>query len=123
MQPTWSTPRGSLAQKFDFGMSRTSTAASGFAFHGIDQSPISTSATSEPSGLGFDHGQQNPAVSRAVVPSDERFRTHASSSSGLSATWNSNVSLRSQRTVGVRRISSVFSTQATYASEPLQRNC
>jgi hypothetical protein len=52
--------------------------ASALAFHGICQSPIFASGTSDPSGWGSDHRQQKPAESRAVCPSFALDRTSAS---------------------------------------------
>src|SRR5450755_370775 len=99
MQPTWLAPFGSLAQKEALGMFFASLPASGFAFQGRRKLPISISSTSVPSTLGFDHGQQKPAVSRAVKPSAIFAWINTSSASAVSTIPNSNKSVDSN-TVG-----------------------
>src|SRR5688500_13340814 len=99
-------------------MPGASRPASGLAFHGMDQSPSTTSGEREPSASGLDHLQQNPAVSRAENPSAALPRIVSSSSCGDSTTSNLNSSVGSQSTYGVSRRSSVFSTHPTNASEP-----
>src|SRR5688572_24365234 len=104
-------PLGSNAQKLDLGMPGASLPVSGFAFHGADQPFTSTSATSVPSGRGSDHGQQNPAVSRAVLPSVVFARIAVASARTVGMIWKSNGSLASQSTFAVRRIPRVLSIQ------------
>src|ERR1022692_1717403 len=66
MQPTCPNPAGSVAQSEVGGA--PPTARSPRRFHGLDQSPITTSGTSDPSWRGSLHGLQNPAAIRAPYP-------------------------------------------------------
>src|SRR6266446_6439998 len=122
MHPTWEIPRGSYAQRLDGGTSRARRPASGCAFHGRRKFPVTTSSGSVPSLFGFDQGQQNPAVRRAVLLLLSSSLIRSSNCSADSTTANSNRSFKFHITFAVLSISSVLFTQLIKPSEPLQRN-
>src|SRR5579862_5284657 len=115
-------PFGSYAHKLSGGIPSARCPASDFAFHGRRYSPITTSSGSVPSGLGLDHFQQNPAVSRPVNPFSTFARTDSSNSSGDEQILNSKSSARFQSTFAVRSIPSVLFTQFMKPSDPEHRN-
>src|ERR1700674_4024532 len=115
-------PFGSVAQSEADGIPGANFQFPGFASHGRRYSPITTSSTSEPSALGCDQGQQNPAATRAVNPSPAFSRIALSRSVGESNILNSNPSVPSHKTFALRSTPSVLFIQLTTPAEPAHLN-
>src|SRR4051812_25128483 len=100
-------PFGSVAQSEVRGISGASFTPD-LAFQGIAQSPILTSGIKYPSLSGSDHGQQNPAVSLALLPAASLSRIIDSNSCTLSAILKSKSSASHESTLE-SRVPSVLS--------------
>src|SRR5215469_15866744 len=120
MQPTWPKPAGSVAHRAAGGA--PPVARSPLTFHGLDQSPITTSASSVPSGLGSLQGQQYPAAILAPYPASSLARSACSISWGLSATWSANAGSPGQVTGPPCSRPSSLLTHRRYSSLPPHRN-